>query len=148
MGAAKVIANSMTYNEYLYWYIEKGDVAKVEEVIAKKPEVLTQPLKVHTKATALNRACYNGNMELVKLFVEKYEVDINLPSERGETPLIVAAKRNKLEIVRYLLAQKADADFLSSEGFLAIEYSILNGFYAVSQLILEAMTDKKILRSA
>lgn len=87
-------------------------------------------------------------MELVKLFVEKYEVDINLPSERGETPLIVAAKRNKLEIVRYLLAQKADADFLSSEGFLAIEYSILNGFYAVSQLILEAMTDKKILRSA
>lgn len=29
MGVAKSIVHMYSYNEYLYWYIEKGDLVKI-----------------------------------------------------------------------------------------------------------------------
>lgn len=58
----KSAAHSYTYNEYLYYYINKKDTAKVEEILNLKPNLIKDPLTLHSKTTALNRACYNGNI--------------------------------------------------------------------------------------
>ena len=62
MGLAKSIAHSYTYNEYLYFYINKNDTGKVEEILQLRPNLIRDPLTAHTKTTALNRTCYNGNI--------------------------------------------------------------------------------------
>ena len=61
MGAVKSIAHSYTYNEYLFFYINKNDTQKIEEILNLRPNLIKDPLTVHTKTTALNRAAYNGN---------------------------------------------------------------------------------------
>jgi len=76
-GTIKSIAHLNSYNEYLYSYIDRNDAKKIEELLEKKPELLNADLTRNSKTTALNRACYNGNLDLVKLFVEKYKVDVN-----------------------------------------------------------------------
>ena len=73
----KSIAHLNSYNEYLYYYIDRNEVSKIEELLSKKPELLKADLTRNSKTTALNRVCYNGNLDLVKLFVEKYSADVN-----------------------------------------------------------------------
>lgn len=46
-----------------------------------------------------------------------------------------AAKRDQIELVRYLLTMGADSDLVSGNGFRAIDYAILAGFYEVALLL-------------
>lgn len=73
----KSIAHLNSYNEYLCYHIDRNEVNKIEELLAKKPELLNADLTRNSKVNALNRCCYNGNLDLVKLFIEKYKVDVN-----------------------------------------------------------------------
>ena len=74
---------------------------------------------------------------MVELLVEKYKADVDLPTEKGETALMGAAKRDHLEVVRYLLTMNANADFVSGCGLKAVEYAILGGFYEVALIVYE-----------
>ena len=60
--------------------------------------------------SGLHLACSQGNIDIVKLFLtaEKVSVDL-LSSERG-TPLHVAARTGKIQIVSYLLLHKANIE--------------------------------------
>ena len=80
MGTVKSMAHLYSYNEYLHGYIQKGDVEKIEELLTKKPELIKDSLTRNSKVTALYKAAYLGNLELVKLFVEKYKADVNQPT--------------------------------------------------------------------
>lgn len=64
MGGVKSLTNMYSYNEYLYYYINRGDLAKVEEVLAKKPSLIRDPITPTSKVTALMQAAYNNNTEL------------------------------------------------------------------------------------
>ena len=46
-----------------------------------------------------------------------------------------AAKRDHIEVVRYLLTMGAETDKVSGCGLLAIEYAILGGFYETALTI-------------
>lgn len=46
-----------------------------------------------------------------------------------------AAKRDKIEIVRYLLTMGANTEVLNSNGLLAVEFAILGGFYETALVI-------------
>lgn len=69
MGAAKTIANMYTYNEYLYYYINAKDTAKVEEILAKRPNLIKDPLTAVSQVTALNQVALKNNLELAKLLI-------------------------------------------------------------------------------
>jgi hypothetical protein len=83
MGAVKTIVYMFSYNEYLYYYINRKDVAKIEEILEKKPNLINDPLTAVSKVTALNQASITNNLELVTLLIDKYHADPNLASERG-----------------------------------------------------------------
>lgn len=56
----------------------------------------------------LHVACYRGNLEIVKLLIEK-GADVNIVAEDGSTPLIQAGKGDETgEIVRLLIDKGAD----------------------------------------
>ena len=108
MGVVKSITHSYSWNEYLYWYIERNDLPKIEWVLDNKPEIVDKPLTVNFKTTPLHRAAVNGSLPMCQLLIEKYKADPNGVTETGETPLMGAAKRDKIEVVRYLLRMGAD----------------------------------------
>ena len=57
-------------------------------------------------------------ISLVKLLIEKYEADVNLVSEKGETPLMSAIKRNHVKLVK--LEKGADPNYIGSFGLRTI----------------------------
>lgn len=75
-------------------------------------------------ASPLNVAISKGDIETVKKFIE-YGADVNLISE-DLTPLMTAARYNKFEIIKVLLANGAKANVKNENGFTALRYAELS----------------------
>ena len=60
---------------------------------------------------------------------------------------MVAARRNHVGVVRYLLQKGADVNIIAPIGLSTLEYAILPGFYEIALLLFERVKDKE-LRSA
>ncbi len=72
-------------------------------------------------------AISKGEIETVKKFIEngtKVNKKLN-----GLTPLMYAARYNKVEIIEYLLQKGADRDIKDSQGFTALKYAELSNAY-------------------
>ena len=75
--------------------------------------------------TPLCQAIIKGDIEVVKKFIE-YGVDVNQKSN-GLTPLMIAARSNKTEIVKYLIENcKVKINEKDSNGFTALKYAELS----------------------
>jgi ankyrin repeat protein len=74
--------------------------------------------------TPLCVAIQKGEFDLVKKMVE-YGANVNELSS-GMTPLMVAARYNKVEIIKFLLANGAHANVKDDKGFTALKYAELS----------------------
>ncbi len=72
----------------------------------------------------LTVAVVKGDLEIVKKFIE-YGVDVNESSD-GVTPLMLAARYNKVEIMKFLLENGANVDAKDNHGFNALKYAELS----------------------
>lgn len=90
-------------------------------------------LPVHTEknsliktydATPLNVAISKGDVEIVVKFIE-YGADVNEQSD-DMSPLMVAARYNKVEIIKILLANGARPNTKNEKGFTALKYAQLS----------------------
>lgn len=77
-----------------------------------------------TTNTPLCTAIMKGDLETIKKFIE-YGSDINETSN-GLTPLMFAARYNKVDIIKYLLAKGADKNAKDSKGYNALKYAELS----------------------
>jgi ankyrin repeat protein len=80
--------------------------------------------------TALHRAAANGNLDIVKLLIErKADVNVKMPFGRhkGATPLFDAARSGNGELVRYLLARSATADAPTENGVTPLMIASMEG---------------------
>ncbi|MFB9108329.1 ankyrin repeat domain-containing protein [Flavobacterium gyeonganense] len=75
-------------------------------------------------ASPLNVAILKGDLQIVLKFIE-YGADVNQISE-DMTPLMTAARYNKVEIVKILLAQGAKPGIKNEKGFTALKYAELS----------------------
>lgn len=83
--------------------------------------------------TPLCQAISKGDTETVKKFIE-YGADVNEMSN-GMTPLMVAARYNRTEIIQLLLDRGANPRFKTETGYTALRYAELsNATEAVSML--------------
>jgi uncharacterized protein len=69
----------------------------------------------------LCNAILKGDMATVKKFIE-YGADVNEMSN-GLTPLMFAARYNKVDILKYLLEKGADKDIKDERGNNALKYA-------------------------
>jgi len=76
------------------------------------------------KTTPLCVAIQKGETDLVKKLIE-YGADVNETSA-GLTPLMVAARYNKVEIIKLLLANGAHTYIKDEKGFTALKYAELS----------------------
>ena len=69
----------------------------------------------------LCNAIFKGDLATVKKFVE-YGADVNEKSN-GLTPLMFAARYNKVEIIKFLLSKGADKQIKDERGNTALKYA-------------------------
>ena len=113
-------------------------------MLTQKPELINCDLTVNHKTTPLHRVSLLGNLELAKVLIETFKADPNFKTTSEETPLMAAAKRDKLDLVEYLLDHDANADIISSTGLNALDYAILQGNYECALAINQRMKVTKI----
>lgn len=73
---------------------------------------------------------------MFKWFVEEYNADINHVNDAGETPLMIACREGKLEMVKLIiqLGKENKHFFLETkmkDGWTALAYAAMNGFSEV-----------------
>ncbi|WP_103071688.1 ankyrin repeat domain-containing protein [Aquimarina sediminis] len=76
-----------------------------------------------------------GDYEMVKKMVE-LGTEINKISE-GMTPLMYAARYNRVEIIKLLIANGAKINMKNSKGYNAIKYAELSGAKEAKALLIE-----------
>ena len=83
------------------------------------------PTSVSAKmATPLGNAIIKGEIEVVRKFVE-YGADVNEMSN-GMTPLMLAARYNRAEIISFLLENGANPKIKTETGWTALKYAELS----------------------
>lgn len=91
---------------------------------------------VYQDISALNVAISKGDMATVKKLVE-YGADVNEKSN-GMTPLMTAARYNKVEIIKFLLANGAKLKTKDENGFTALKYAELSNANEAAQFLRQA----------
>ena len=91
----------------------------------KRVDCLTGPVDM-SMVTALLGATNGGETRAVSILLEA-GANPDLPTARGNTPLIVAAERNNQDIARLLLAAGASQRAQTFQGFTALMMAVVHG---------------------
>jgi|GEM_PF-500530 len=83
----------------------------------------------------------NGDFDAVESMI-KAGTDINEKSV-GMTPLMYAARYNKVKIVKLLIAQGADLKIKSDRGYRALQYAEMSKAHDTYKIIKEALAAQK-----
>lgn len=75
-------------------------------------------------ATPLTVAVSKGDLAFIKKLIE-YGADVNEISE-DLSPLMIAARYNKVDIIKVLLANGANPNVKNEKGFTALKYAQLS----------------------
>lgn len=93
----------------------------VSEASNQKPAVKNQVSSPVYETSPLHYAVCEGDIESVKKYI-KYGENVNKLS-RGMSPLMLAARFNKFEIIKILLASGANPTLENEKGFKALNYA-------------------------
>ncbi len=111
----------------------------VSLVLAKDPVKSLETYKVEkTEVVNVSPFCISiakGDYEMVKKMVE-LGTEVNKTSE-GMTPLMYAARYNRVEIIKLLVANGAAINVKDKKGFTALKYAELSGADNAKSLLLE-----------
>lgn len=87
-------------------------------------------------STPLNVAISKGDIETVKKFIE-YGADVNETSD-GMSPLMTAARYNKVEIIKILISKGAHLDAKAENGYTALKYAQISNAKEAFELLKQS----------
>ncbi|OQR93150.1 hypothetical protein ACHHYP_02852 [Achlya hypogyna] len=93
----------------------RGDLAVVSRLLEQPDAVHDRDITEYGDMNSpLHYAAYTGSLPLCQLLVQ-HKAKVNATNALGCTPLFFAAQQERLEVVKYLLEQGADAKIRESE---------------------------------
>lgn len=95
----------------------------------------------NTEVSTFCKLITEGNFEAVNSMIVA-GTDINKKSI-GMTPLMYAARYNRVEIVKLLIANGADLKIKSNKGYTALRYAKISKAHDTYKVISEALDAKK-----
>jgi len=92
-------------------------------------------------ATALHFASYNGSVAIVESLV-KYNAEIDINPEMYGTPLALAVENEHIDVIEYLIKNKADVNLGAMENSLTpLHIATLNESFGIVNILLENEID-------
>ncbi len=87
---------------------------------------------------------YNNDLEAFKAFINSLE-DVNVQEKYGWTPLHLAIRRGREEMVRYLVEEKnADINIQDNAGWTPLMEAIMDDFPNIVKYLVEKGADLSI----
>ena len=117
--------------------------AKIEKVESSK---MNLNIVYSTNVNTFCKLITTGNYDAVKSMI-KAGVDIDKKSI-GMTPLMYAARYNRVDIVKLLIANGADLKEKSNKGYTALKYAKISKANDTYKIIAEALETQKAERKA
>ena len=90
----------------------QDSVSELKELLDKKPSYLNKPSS--SGETALHKAAAKGNLECIKLLVQR-GADVNMPDKQGRTPLLLSWANGHFECHKLMLTSLKESDKDSPE---------------------------------
>ncbi|QYJ68002.1 ankyrin repeat domain-containing protein [Flavobacterium litorale] len=100
-------------------------------------KVAVETVVKYNASTPLAMAICKGDVTTVKKFIE-YGADVNEKSN-GFTPLMLAARYNRAEIVKILIANGAKLKITDDRGFTALKHAELSNANESAVILKEAI---------
>lgn len=94
--------------------------------------------------TLLMTAASSGNLEIVKLLVER-KASVNRADVYGSTALVKVALHGHADVAAFLLDSHADVNARGAENWTALHYAALWDHVALAKLLLERQADALIV---
>jgi hypothetical protein len=116
-----------------------GDLAKVQQLIAKVPAFVTVTDDVD-EDTSLHLAARHGHLDVIAALLDA-GVPVDARNGRGSTPLMLAARAPHLAAVRTLLDAGADPQVTCRVHAGVVVYAVTGGDRSIVELALEAGAD-------
>lgn len=114
-------------------------------IVSAKTEITNTINPVETEySTNVNDFCkliQVGDYESVKSMIEE-GIDVNKKST-GLTPLMFAARHNKVKIVKLLIENGAKLKLRSTKGYTALKYAEISNATEAQKVIKDALVAKK-----
>ncbi|XP_042907879.2 uncharacterized protein [Parasteatoda tepidariorum] len=88
----------------------------------------------------LESAVLSKNLQLVRLFIEKKQLDVNYTNANGHTLLHLASEVGSFEIASYLIKKGADVNVLNKENLKPIHITVKHGNLSVMALLYKYMS--------
>lgn len=94
---------------------------------------------------SIHSLIYHGNLDRVRSFLSKTNININNPSTSGLTPLMIAVNQGKQDIVHELLQYKGlNINKQDRFGFTALHFAVIRRNANIVQMLLNAGIDRFI----
>ena len=103
---------------YLLWCAQTNNLTKARQVISVHPEAVNHADE--DGYTALHRACYSKNPDMVRFLLQETDCDIHAVTKDGWTPLHSACRWNAAECVELLLNEDIDVNVQTQGGQTAL----------------------------
>lgn len=85
-----------------------------------------------------------NNIKALKILLAKEKTSFDIPNDKGETPLFIAAAKGFVEIGEFLIAQKVQIDNINILGKTPLGIATENGQIAFMQLLIQAGANLQI----
>ncbi|KYO22217.1 ankyrin repeat domain-containing protein 53 [Alligator mississippiensis] len=101
--------------------------------------------KMRAGFSVIHSAALNGRLDCLKTIVEKYEVDVNLPSLKGWRPIHLVMNKESgpraLECLQYLIGKGADVNVQNQTGASPLHKAASEGRLPCIIALVEAGAD-------
>ncbi|GFS07023.1 ankyrin repeat domain-containing protein 53 [Elysia marginata] len=91
--------------------------------------------------TAIHLAAIHGRLECLKVCIEKFKIDINLPSSTGWRPVHLCISNQtgnrSMQCLAYLLGKGADGSIANDDGITPVHQAASEGHVQCLKLLLE-----------
>jgi ankyrin repeat protein len=121
----------------LHLAVEKGSRELVQFLVDDCKANMYEPCEQRFNNTPIHMAAHEGNLEVLKFFVEDKKADMNVKNGYGEPPAFSAAEKSRVDIIEYLLKQKADLTMVDVNNMNILFISATTGDVSVPRFLLD-----------
>ncbi len=132
--------NSMK-NLFLTTALVVGLAVNANPIISNNSLEKVTVIETVSEVDAFCKLIQQGNLVAVKGMIDA-GIDVNKKSV-GMTPLMYAARQNKVEITKLLIASGADLKVKSNRGYTALKYAKISKAHDTFKIIADALEMSK-----
>jgi ankyrin repeat protein/L-ascorbate metabolism protein UlaG (beta-lactamase superfamily) len=128
--------------EELHKAAAKGDLARLDQILEAKPELLDSRGK--DGMTLLHQAAYGGHLKTVRYLVDR-GMDVQIEKDNGSVPLHGAALYGHVKACCLLLELGADVNFSNQFQYTPFHSAVTGGNEKIVDLFLEQGADVNLM---